>query len=45
MQNGDVEKTYADIIVSMNELNYSPNTNIEKGLARFVEWFRDYYKD
>lgn len=45
MQNGDVEKTYADIIVSMNELNYSPNTNIEDGLARFVEWFRDYYKD
>lgn len=45
MQNGDVEKTYADIIVSMNELNYSPNTNIENGLARFVEWFREYYKD
>lgn len=45
MQNGDVEKTYADIIVSINELNYSPNTNIENGLARFVEWFRDYYKD
>jgi len=45
MQNGDVEKTYADIILSMNELNYSPNTNIESGLARFVEWFREYYKD
>lgn len=45
MQKGDVEKTYADIDLSMKELNYSPQTNVESGLTRFVEWFRDYYKD
>ncbi len=45
MQKGDVEKTYADIELSIKELNYSPTTDVETGLTRFVEWFRDYYKD
>jgi UDP-glucuronate 4-epimerase len=43
MQKGDVEKTYADIELSMKELNYSPKTDVASGLARFVEWFKDYY--
>ncbi len=45
MQKGDVEKTYADIELSMKELNYSPKTDVATGLSRFVDWYSDYYKD
>lgn len=41
LQPGDVQRTYADISRAERELGYRPNTSIEVGLARFVEWFRD----
>lgn len=40
LQPGDVQRTYADISLAERELGYRPNTSIEDGLARFVEWFR-----
>ncbi len=40
-QPGDVERTCADVTRAVAELDYRPATNIEDGLARFVEWFRD----
>jgi len=44
MQPGDVYSTYADI-VRLNKLTgYSPKTNIQTGLSKFVRWYRDYYK-
>lgn len=43
MQPGDVPMTYADI-TSLNEaVGYTPTTDIETGLAKFVEWYRGYY--
>jgi UDP-glucuronate 4-epimerase len=39
-QPGDVERTYADVTKAVNELGYKPNTTIQAGLAKFVEWLR-----
>ena len=39
-QPGDVERTYADVTKAVEQLGYKPQTTIEAGLARFVEWLR-----
>jgi UDP-glucuronate 4-epimerase len=39
-QPGDVERTFADVTKAVNELGYKPNTTIQAGLAKFVEWLR-----
>lgn len=44
MQPGDVYATWADIDPLINEINYKPETNIETGLQKFVEWFKSYNK-
>ena len=43
MQPGDVEITYADVSDLQNELNYRPNTSLEFGIKKFVEWYKGYY--
>ena len=43
MQPGDVPATYADIDDLMQAVGFQPKTPIEKGIARFVEWYRSYY--
>ena len=43
MQQGDVLSTYADISRAQTELAYQPQTNLEAGLTRFVEWYKKYY--
>ena len=40
VQAGDVPVTYADISKARMMLGYEPRTPIEKGIERFVEWFR-----
>jgi UDP-glucuronate 4-epimerase len=39
-QPGDVQRTYADVTKAVHELGYKPNTTIQAGLAKFVEWLR-----
>lgn len=41
MQPGDVPVTYADISKAGKFLNYSPQTKIEDGIPKFVEWFKN----
>jgi len=43
MQDGDVPATYADVDDLIRDVGYQPATPIETGIARFVEWYRDYY--
>jgi UDP-glucuronate 4-epimerase len=43
LQPGDVEHTYADVTALMRDTGYQPNTPIEQGVERFVEWFNSYY--
>ena len=40
MQPGDVPITYADISKARKLLNYNPQTRIEQGIPKFVEWFQ-----
>lgn len=44
LQSGDVPATYADVEALAEAVGFRPNTPIEEGVARFVDWFRDYYK-
>ncbi len=44
MQPGDVETTFADITTMQNEFGYQPATSIEQGVARFIDWYREYYR-
>ena len=37
---GDMQQTYADISKASELLRYRPTTLIEKGIPRFVDWFR-----
>jgi UDP-glucuronate 4-epimerase len=43
LQKGDVPDTYADVEALIHDVGYRPSTPIEQGVARFVEWYRDYY--
>ncbi|MGC8731393.1 MAG: NAD-dependent epimerase/dehydratase family protein, partial [Halothiobacillaceae bacterium] len=43
MQPGDVPATYADVDDLMRDTGFAPRTSIEDGLARFIEWYRDYH--
>jgi len=45
MQLGDVPDTYADVEALVADVGYQPNTPIEEGVARFVAWYREYYRD
>lgn len=43
MQPGDVYQTYADVSELMQDYGFKPDTSIEEGLSRFVDWYRAYY--
>jgi UDP-glucuronate 4-epimerase len=40
LQPGDVPLTYADVSKGRRLLGYNPQTNIEAGIERFVDWFK-----
>ena len=44
LQPGDIADTAADIDTLIAELDYHPKTPIEQGIARFVDWYKDYYR-
>jgi UDP-glucuronate 4-epimerase len=44
MQPGDVLATYADIEDLARDVGFEPRTGIETGVARFVAWYKEYYK-
>lgn len=44
MQPGDVMATYADVDALIQDVDYKPSTSIEAGVAKFVEWYRDFYQ-
>lgn len=44
MQPGDVKATFADIDDLVRDVGFRPRTSIEDGVARFMEWFREYYR-
>lgn len=44
IQPGDVAATWADTSALSRDLGYSPDTQVEEGVKRFVEWYKAYYK-
>tara|TARA_B100000575_G_C23089154_1_gene627849 strand:- start:345 stop:1304 length:960 start_codon:yes stop_codon:yes gene_type:complete len=44
MQLGDVEKTYANIDYTKDKLDFEPNTSIQKGIPKFIGWYKSYHK-
>jgi UDP-glucuronate 4-epimerase len=44
LQAGDVPATEADVEDLARDFDYRPRTTVEEGVARFVEWYRSYYR-
>jgi len=44
MQAGDVPATFAAVDALQAAVGFAPRTPIEVGVARFVAWYRDYYR-
>jgi UDP-glucuronate 4-epimerase len=43
MQDGDVQRTNADVSRLTIDFDYMPKTTIEQGVPRFVQWYKSYY--
>ena len=43
MQQGDVFETFANTENLKNWINYKPDTKLDEGLDKFVEWYKNYY--
>ena len=43
IQPGDVEATFADVKDLQRDFGYSPNTTIQEGINRFVDWYLSFY--
>lgn len=44
MQPGDVLSTHADVGPLERDYGFKPNTSLQEGLSRFIEWYRMYYR-
>jgi UDP-glucuronate 4-epimerase len=42
LQPGDVPDTYADVEALVTDVGYKPDTTIEKGIGKFVDWYLAY---
>ena len=43
-QPGDVLATYADVADLMRDVGYRPETPLEVGMQRFIDWYRGYFR-
>ncbi len=43
LQPGDMKSTLANISKAQNKLNFNPQTSIEDGLFKFIEWYKNFY--
>lgn len=43
LQDGDVEKTYADTSSLNQDTGYLPKTSVEVGVKNFVAWYKSFY--
>ncbi len=44
IQDGDVPATYADVDDLIHEVGFKPDTTIEEGIGKFVDWYLEYYQ-
>lgn len=43
LQPGDVQNTWADVDDLIQQFEYKPNTQVEQGVANFVDWYLSYF--
>ena len=43
LQSGDAPESFADISHSEQLLGFKPKTNINKGIRKFIKWYKSYY--
>ena len=43
LQPGDIPDTYADVVDLVRDFDYKPSTTINQGVAKFIEWYKNYY--
>lgn len=43
VQPGDVKRTWADTVPLERNYGYRPDTPIEEGITKFIDWYKDYY--
>lgn len=43
MQSGDVPRTEADVTDLVENMGYKPDTPVEVGIIKFIEWYEQYY--
>ena len=44
IQPGDVPSTHADVSALQQAVGFKPATPVREGIARFVAWYREYYR-
>ncbi|MBD3225264.1 MAG: NAD-dependent epimerase/dehydratase family protein [Caldithrix sp.] len=44
LQPGDVKQTYADITDLQRSTGFKPTTSLDEGVAKFIQWYKEYYK-
>ena len=43
MQRGDVKESFANIDSSVKKLGYKPKVSIDKGIPKFINWYKKYH--
>ena len=43
LQDGDVTVTYADVDDLMQDIDFKPETSIDAGVGKFIEWYEEFY--
>jgi len=43
MQLGDVKESFADISHSKKLLGFEPKTNLDIGIKKFINWYKNHY--
>ena len=44
LQPGDVPATFADVDNLIADVGFKPDTSIEYGIQKFIDWYREYFK-
>ncbi len=44
LQPGDVPSTFADVTDLVRDNGYKPDTSVEEGVKKFIQWYKEYYK-
>jgi UDP-glucuronate 4-epimerase len=43
LQPGDVQNTYANVDDLIRDFGYKPDTKIENGIKKFIDWYKLFY--